>query len=55
MEFKPSGYEEIFAYTAKSGGKIEMFFLYPGQSEPSPLLQPKDEFVGKAEMMVRFL
>jgi hypothetical protein len=55
MEFNPSGYEEIFAYTARSGGEIEMFFLYPGQSEPDPPLQPQDELIGKAEMVVRFL
>jgi len=55
MDFKPTGYEEIFAYTAKSGGNIEMFFLFPGQSQPDPPLQPDDEFVSKAEMMVRFL
>jgi hypothetical protein len=55
MDFKPTGYEEIFAFTAKSGGNIEMFYVFPGQTDPQNPLEAGDEFVNKSLMMVRHL
>lgn len=54
MNYKPSGYREIFAQTAKSGGKIEMFCVYPGESGPSQELDEADEIVTQSEMMIRY-
>ena len=54
MNYKPSGYQEIFVQTAKSGGKIEMYFIFPGESGPSQELEEGDEIINKSDMMVRY-
>jgi hypothetical protein len=55
MDFKPTGYKEIFALTAKSGGNIEMYYVYPGQTDLQKPLKAGDEFVNSSSMMVRYL
>ncbi|KAI9765551.1 MAG: hypothetical protein M1839_005417 [Geoglossum umbratile] len=52
MNYKPSGYQEIFVQTAKSGGKIEMYCMFPGES--GPMLEEGDEVINRSDMMVRF-
>jgi hypothetical protein len=55
MGFEPSGYAEVFARTADSGGKTKMIPIFPGESESDYLLDPEDVVVNKSKMMVRYM